>query len=46
VPSATPAVPPGMLEVEFANGARLRITGTVDPALVTAMLAALAGRSA
>ena len=46
VPSATPAVPPDMLEVEFANGARLRITGTVDAALVTAMLAALAGQPA
>lgn len=32
----------GAIEVEFASGARMRITGAVDPAMVTAALAALA----
>jgi transposase len=31
----------GAIEIEFANGARLRIVGTVDPAAVTATIAAL-----
>jgi glycine/D-amino acid oxidase-like deaminating enzyme len=30
------------IEIEFAAGARMRITGAVDPATVTAALAALA----
>jgi transposase len=32
----------GAIEIEFASGARLRITGSVDAALVTAAVAALA----
>jgi transposase len=32
----------GSIEIEFASGARMRITGAVDPAMVTAALAALA----
>ena len=32
----------GAIEIEFASGARMRITGAVDPAMVTAALAALA----
>jgi transposase len=32
----------GAIEVEFASGARMRITGAVDPAMVTAAVAALA----
>ena len=32
----------GAIEIEFASGARMRITGVVDPAMVTAALAALA----
>jgi transposase len=32
----------GAIEIEFASGARVRITGAVDPAVVTAMVAALA----
>ncbi len=31
----------GMIEVEVANGSRMRITGVVDPALLTAAIAAL-----
>ena len=33
---------PGAIDIEFASGARVRITGVVDPALVTATVAALA----
>ena len=42
---AAPAsiVGPGTIEIEFASGARLRITGAVDPATLTAAIAALAG---
>ena len=32
----------GAIEIEFASGARVRIMGTVDPAVVTATVAALA----
>jgi transposase len=32
----------GGIDIEFASGARVRITGLVDPALVTATVAALA----
>lgn len=32
----------GVIEIEFASAARMRITGTVDPAMVTAAVAALA----
>ena len=32
----------GTIEIEFASGARMRITGAVDPAMVTAAVAALA----
>jgi transposase len=33
----------GLIEIEFADGARMRIAGTVDPATVTAAVAALIG---
>jgi transposase len=33
----------GVIEIEFATGARMRITGTVDQVAVTAAIAALAG---
>jgi transposase len=33
----------GMMEIEFASGARLRITGAVEPAAVSAVVTALAG---
>lgn len=36
----------GTIEVEFASGARMRITGAVDAATVTAAVAALARMSA
>ena len=32
----------GAIEIEFASGARMRITGAVDPAMVAASIAALA----
>jgi transposase len=34
----------GAIEIEFASGARMRITGAVDPAMLTAAVAALADR--
>jgi transposase len=33
---------PGVMEIEFAGGTRMRITGAVDPAALTAAVAALA----
>jgi hypothetical protein len=33
----------GLIEVEFANGSRMRITGAVDPATLTTTIATLAG---
>jgi transposase len=43
-PKAMPggAAGPGTIEVEFASGARMRITGAVDVATLTAAVAALA----
>ena len=43
-PEVAPAdlVGHGAIEIEFASGARMRITGAVDPAMVTVALAALA----
>jgi len=38
---ASPSV--GIIEIEFARGARLRITGAVDAATVSAAITALAG---
>jgi transposase len=35
--------PPGMIEIEFASGTRLRITGLVDAATVSAAIAAASG---
>jgi transposase len=34
---------PGMIEIEFSTGARMRIAGAVDAATLTAAVAALAG---
>jgi transposase len=44
-PESTPAglVGPGTIEIEFAAGARMRITGAVDPATLTTAVAVLAG---
>jgi transposase len=33
----------GVIEVELANGSRMRITGAVDPATLTTTIATLAG---
>ena len=43
-PEAAPAgaVDRGMIEIEFATGARMRITGAVDAAALTAAVAVLA----
>jgi transposase len=42
---ATPAALPaaGLIEVEFASGARMRISGPIDPATLGATVAVLAG---
>jgi transposase len=39
---APSALPPGVIEVEFATGARLRIGGPIDAATVSAAITALA----
>jgi transposase len=36
----------GTIEIAFANGVQLRITGAVDPVTLTAAVAALSGRGA
>lgn len=43
-PVSAPALPApsGVIEIEFANGARLRITGSVDAGTISAAVAALA----
>jgi transposase len=44
-PTPCPVAPPssgGSIEIEFAAGARMRITGAVDAATLKAALAALA----
>jgi transposase len=44
-PCPLPAAPSaGTLEIEFPAGARLRITGPVDPVMAAAVVSALAGR--
>jgi transposase len=41
---ASMALPaPGLIEIEFASGARMRITGSADPATLAAAVASLAG---
>jgi transposase len=46
VPAAAPITalptPPGVIEVVFATGARLRISGSVDAPIVSAVMQALA----
>jgi transposase len=44
VSSASEVAHPGLIEIELPDGARLRISGTADPALVKVMLRALVGR--
>ena len=43
-PVSAPALPApsGVIEIEFANGARLRITGSVDAGTISAAVGALA----
>ncbi len=41
-PVLTALAAPGLMEIEFASGTRMRITGAVDPAALTAAVAALA----
>ena len=40
-PAAAGLLAGGLIEVEFANGSRMRISGAVDPATLTATLATL-----
>ena len=42
-PSAAP-MPAGLIEIELADGGRVRISGAPDPAVVAVALRALAGR--
>jgi len=42
-PAATALSGSREIDIAFAGGARMRITGVVDPAIVTAAVAALAG---
>lgn len=44
-PAPAAAPPPGVVEIEFAT-ARLRLTGAVDPVVITTVIAALTGRPA
>jgi transposase len=44
VPSMGDAAPSGLIEIELADGDRVRISGAADPAVVAAALRALAGR--
>ena len=42
VPAAVAASGAGMIEMEFANGSRMRVTGPVDPAMLAAALVVVA----
>ena len=41
-PASLPISPAGVIDIEFAAGARVRIAGVVDPATVSAVIGALA----
>jgi transposase len=45
-PGPTPALPspvtPSVIEIEFATGARMRMTGPIEPSAISALIAALA----
>src|SRR3954451_19354965 len=41
VSPASPPEPPGVIEIEFASGGRMRITGAVDVPTVSALMKAL-----
>jgi transposase len=40
--SLPPSLTPGVVEIEFATGGRMRLTGPVDPSTVSALIRALA----
>jgi transposase len=42
-PAPTDLPAHGLIEVEFANGSRMRISGAIDPATLTTTIAMLAG---
>jgi transposase len=44
-PSAGMSMTPGAIDIEFASGARMRITGVVDAAMLSAAVAAVAARA-
>ncbi len=41
-PAAVSSSAAGMIEIEFANGSRMRVSGAADPAIMAAALAVLA----
>ena len=41
-PSLPSRVPPSVIEIEFATGARMRMTGPIEPSAMSALIAALA----
>ena len=41
--ASVPGLPPALIEIELAAGARLRLSGAVEPALAAAVLGALTG---
>jgi len=41
-PAPLPISPAGVIDIEFAAAARVRISGAVDPAIVSAVIGALA----
>jgi transposase len=43
-PALAPATPPGSIEIELRRGRRVKISGSIDPAVVTAALRVLARR--
>jgi transposase len=43
--AAAVAMPSGMIEIEFAAGVRIRITGAVDPATLSATVVAVTTRT-
>lgn len=40
--AASPSLTAGVVEIEFATGSRMRLTGSVDPSTVSALIRALA----
>jgi len=40
-PAAVPSTAPGLVEIEFATGARVRVSGAADATIVTAVIDAL-----